>query len=106
MFNTNAPYNADKLYNLKIQYYNEALTYLGIPNVNTQKKERMITDEVSRQMGGTIASRYSRLEMREEACEKINKMFGWGIDVGFRDMSEEIENVSETQTSIQEVKET
>lgn len=99
VFNTNAPYNADKLYNLKIQYYNEALTYLGIPNVNTQKKERMITDEVSRQMGGTIASRYSRLEMREEACDKINKMFGWGIDVGFRDLQEDDDTLLEPKLS-------
>ena len=28
-----------------------------------------------RSQGGTIASRYSRLEMRRRACEEINKMF-------------------------------
>ena len=82
---TDAPYVADKLYQLKTQIWNEALTYLGISNTNMQKKERMLTDEVIRNMGGTIASRYSRLNARKQACEQINKMFGLDIDVQFRE---------------------
>ena len=82
---TDAPYVADKLYQLKTQIWNEALTYLGISNTNTQKKERMLTDEVIRNMGGTIASRYSRLNARRKACEEINKMFGLDIDCQFRE---------------------
>lgn len=83
--NTDAPYVADKLYQLKTQIWNEALTYLGISNTNITKKERMITDEVVRNMGGVIASRYSRLESRREAVEKINKMFGLNIEVNYRE---------------------
>lgn len=83
--NTNAPYVADKLYQLKTQIWNEALTYLGISNLNIQKKERMITDEVQRNQGGTIASRYSRLEARREAVDKINRMFGTDIRVDYRE---------------------
>lgn len=83
--NTEAPYVADKLYQLKTQIWNEALTYLGISNLNIQKKERLITDEAIRSMGGTIASRYSRLQSRRKACELINKMFGLNIWVDFRE---------------------
>lgn len=82
---TNAPYVADKIAQLKTQIWNEALTYLGISNINIQKKERLITDEVTRNQGGTIASRYSRLESRREAVEKINKMFGTNIEVNYRE---------------------
>lgn len=81
---TGAPYVADKLYELKSQIWNEALTYLGISNTNVTKKERMISDEVIRNMGGTIASRYSRLESRRQAVEQINKMFGLNIEVNYR----------------------
>lgn len=81
---TGAPYVADKLYELKSQIWNEALTYLGISNTNITKKERMISDEVLRNMGGVIASRYSRLESRRQACEQINKMFGLDISVEYR----------------------
>lgn len=83
--NMNAPYVADKLYTLKTQYWNEALTYLGISNVSFQKKERMIQDEVLRSQGGTIASRYSRLQSRREACDKINSMFGLNLECDYRE---------------------
>lgn len=82
---TDAPYVADKLYNLKTQIWNEALTYLGVSNTNTMKKERMISDEVMRNQGGVVASRYSRLQARKQACEQINAMFGLNVDVEFRD---------------------
>lgn len=81
---TNAPFVADKIYELKTQYWNEALTRLGISNINTQKKERMITDEVTRNQGGVVASRYSRLESRRTAANKINQMFGTNITVEYR----------------------
>ena len=82
---TDAPFVADKLYELKTNIWNEALTYLGIINVSVQKKERLITDEVNRTLGGTYASRYSRLLARQEACEQINRMFGLNISVKYRD---------------------
>lgn len=98
---TDAPYQADKLQELKVQIWNEALTYLGISNINIQKKERMVTDEVIRNQGGTIASRYSRLEARREACEMINNMFGLDIWVDYRedlDTSLKINKESEEET--------
>lgn len=88
---TGAPYVADKLYELKTQIWNEALTYLGISNINVVKKERMITDEVTRNQGGTVASRYSRLESRRQACKKINEMFGLDIWVDYREDFQDVE---------------
>lgn len=89
---TAAPYVCDKIYELKNQIWNEVLTVLGISNVNIQKKERMLTDEVQRGQGGTIASRYSRLQARLDAVEKINKKFGTKIEVYYReDMNDEKE---------------
>lgn len=89
---TNAPYVCDKIYTLKTQVWNEALTYLGISNINIQKKERLITDEVTRNQGGTVASRYSRLEMRRVAVNKINAMFGTNIEVNYREDFQQIDN--------------
>lgn len=90
---TQAPYVADKIYQLKTQIWNEALTYLGISNINVQKKERLISDEVTRNQGGTIASRYSRLESRREACKKINTMFDLDIWCDYREDFQEIDKV-------------
>lgn len=82
---TGAPYVSDKLYELKTQIWNEALTYLGISNVSFQKRERLISDEVIRSQGGTVASRYSRLTTRQKAAKEINKMFGTNISVDYRE---------------------
>lgn len=82
---TGAPYVCDKLYNLKQMYWNEALTYLGINNTGAQKRERMLAIESSQAQGGTISSRYSRLQSRREAVEKINVMFGTNIEVNYRE---------------------
>ena len=109
VLSTEAPYVADRIYQLKTQIWNEALTYLGISNINVQKKERLITDEVSRNMGGVIASRYSRLNARQNACEKINKMFGLNVWCEYRDdyreLDEELEDVNEDDDEKPEVEE-
>ena len=89
---TDAPYIGQMIYELKINVWNEALSYLGISTVNNVKRERLITDEVQRNLGGTYASRYSRMNMRKEACKNINEMFGLNIDVNYRqDYSELVE---------------
>lgn len=98
VINTDAPFHAQELYDLKTRYYNEALTYLGISNISFQKKERMVSDEVIRNLGGTIANRYSRLNARKQACQMINEMFGEELDApidcvyreDYREMDDEI----------------
>lgn len=82
---TSAPYVADKLTELKNMIWNDVLTYLGISNVTFEKKERMLQDEITRSQGGTIASRYSRLEARRQACREINRMFGLNMTCNYRE---------------------
>lgn len=101
---TDAPYMGDKLYQLKTETWNEALTYLGISNMNAQKRERLVTDEAIRSQGGVIASRYSRLNERRKAADKINEMFGLDIAVNyridFRQTDDEFMVESDTEDSI------
>lgn len=63
---------------------NEALTYLGINNANTDKKERLITSEAdsNNQFIDSCASMF--LEARQRACEEINKKFGLNMSVELR----------------------
>ena len=83
VLNTQAPYVADKLQILKRQVWNEALTFLGIENANTEKKERLVSDEVNSNLGSVYAQRMARLNARKDACEKINRMFGLNINVRY-----------------------
>lgn len=95
---TDAPFVADKLYQLKVQIWNEALTFLGISNINVTKKERLITDEVTRNLGAIIANRYSRLNARREACKQINRMFGLDIWCDYREDYQEVVAVENETT--------
>lgn len=87
--NTQAPFVAKDLQELKSQKWNELLTALGIPNISQQKKARMITDEVLRGQGGALASRYSPLTARQDAVKRINEKFGVNWTVKMREFSDE-----------------
>ena len=84
VFDITTPFVANEMQIYKHQLWNEALTYLGIENVNTDKKERLISDEVVNNMGDVEAERFTRLNARKQACKQINELFGLDIDVEFR----------------------
>ena len=90
--NTQADYKGEELNKLKTDIWNEALTYLGVSNVQYQKKERINTEEINRSMGGAFASRRSRIKARQNAVEEINKMFGLSIEVDFEDEVDKLDN--------------
>lgn len=88
VLNTGAPLVADKLQMLKNNIWAEAMMCLGIPNQSGEKKERLVANEAVLSQGGTLASRSSRLRMREEACEEINNMFGLHMSVEYNSQLE------------------
>lgn len=63
---------------------NEALTYLGINNANTDKRERLITDEANANNQFIECCSELFLQSRQKACEEINKKLGWGVSVQLR----------------------
>lgn len=83
VFNLNPPYVADKIRQLKQQYINEYLTFIGVENSNNEKKERMVSDEVNSNYGSIEAFRNVGLKSRQQACEEINRMFGLNVSVKY-----------------------
>ena len=86
---TQAPYVGDKLTLLKNSVWNEAMTFLGLQNANQDKKERLITDEVTARDEQIKQARLNMLNARKQACKEINKKFGLNIDVRFRIQEQE-----------------
>lgn len=86
-----APYVADRLFQLKQDMWREALTYFGVYNYKP-KKERAITLEITSELGDVEALRFSCLAARQDAAEKINKMFGLNISVNYRNINEDKED--------------
>lgn len=81
---TDAPFVVDKLTIYKHDLWNEVMTFLGVNNSNQDKKERLVTDEVSANDEQIEQARFNMLDARKDACKKINKMFNLNIDVKFR----------------------
>lgn len=103
--NTITPNNTLDLYTLKKRYYNEALTDMGINNLNVDKKERLVSDEVSSNDEDVLINRNSMLYARKIACKQINEMFGLNVDVKFRNdfMEEKQEEYIEIDNTDNEV---
>lgn len=76
---TDAPFVADKIYELKMRIWNEALTTLGV-NFNVEKKERLVTGEERDSQGATNAMLNTRLKARRNAIKQINLMYGLDIE--------------------------
>lgn len=80
-----APFVADKIDIHLEKEWAEFFRLIGVANLVEQKKERLIQDEMTASLGGTIASRYSRFEPRKRAIEEINRKFGTDIKVRYYD---------------------
>lgn len=71
----------------KTRIWGEALTMLGIMNIDSDKRERMVVAEAGANTGQVLASREQFMKPRELACEQINATFPglnvsctWAID--------------------------
>lgn len=78
---TEAPIVFDKLEEYKHNLWNDCLTFLGINNANTSKKERLITDEVN--ANDDLINYYLNCfyKTRKKACDELNKKYGTNIEV-------------------------
>lgn len=99
-----APYVTDKIDQHLKELWAEFFRLIGVANLQEQKRERVIQDEMIASQGGTIASRYSRFEPRANAIAKINEKFGTKISVKYYDgepsseQKGELDDVSDVST--------
>lgn len=99
-----APFVADKIDQHQEKIWNEFLRLIGVSNLQYQKKERNITDEINAMQGGTIASRFSRFEPRKRSIEEINNKFNYNIEVEYYDgvptSNKDIEETNELEEGV------
>ena len=88
--NVGQNYITDKILNDLQTIENQFNTEIGIPNANTQKRERLITDEVNANNIDTNAKVSLWLETMQYDIEKVNRMFGLNISVSYRFKEESV----------------
>lgn len=93
VYPTVAPYVIDKLTDFKNAIMNETLTFLGINNANTDKRERLNADEVNANNEHIIENLEHMLVQRQLACELINKR--WGLNISVKIKESEVEEDGE-----------
>ena len=71
---------------------NDFDSMVGIPNSNTQKKERLIVDEANMNNFETKALCYVWKEMLDRDIERINKMYNINLSVEFRKGANEFDS--------------
>ena len=65
-------------------------TEIGIPNANTDKRERLVTDEVNANNVETTTRCELWLDSLKECAEKTNEMFGTDVTVDWRNDPKEV----------------
>ena len=73
-------------------YKAEFLSFLGVNNVQNEKAERLITDEVNANNQFISINLETMLYERKSACKQINERFGLDVTVKTRVQSEIIES--------------
>ena len=97
---TDAPYVVDKLDVHKDKLWNDCMTFLGINNANTSKKERLVTSEV--ESNDQLINYYLNCfyKKRKEACDILNKKFGTNVEIVLN--KEVVDLLAETTQSLKE----
>lgn len=87
MFNQNVGQNyiADRVLADMRKIETMFCTDIGIPNANTDKKERLITDEVNANNFETRSKCALWLEELQDSCKKVEEMFHVKLSVKWRD---------------------
>lgn len=96
--NVGQNYIADRLLTDIRKIENMFNTAIGIPNANTEKKERMNVDEVNKNEVEVHSKCELWLQSLQESCKKANEMFGIKMSVDWRNKpkaDEEVKKVKE-----------
>lgn len=79
-----APYVVDKLEDELTVLWSRVLTDLGYESNPSEKRERLISEEVAGNNGQAEAFRNIGLSLRQRAINACNNLFGWKASVSFR----------------------
>lgn len=98
-----APYIIDKLYQYAESLENELLEFLGFNNIGVgEKKEHLITAEVSANNGVIEANANSLVDCLKEFFERCNNVFGFNYSIDIKKVEQPVYNESEEEEDVED----
>lgn len=95
MFDNRKSFTSDLIMQVQREIWSRCLTFIGVNNLNIDKRERTNVPEVNSNLDEILIMRRDRLNQREVACRKLNEIFGWKCSVRYySDVREVNENGS------------
>ena len=88
LFDNRKSFTADLMIQVQREIWNRFLTFVGVNNVNVEKRERTNIPEINSNLDEILVMRRNRLNARERACQLINEK--WGLHVKVSYYSEEV----------------
>lgn len=82
-FDNRQSFTADNILKIQREFWNRALTIIGINNNNVEKKERLNIAEADSNLDEIAIMRRDRLNAREEAVKMMNQLWGWDVTVDY-----------------------
>lgn len=79
LFDNRKSFTSDLMIQVQREIWNRFLTFVGINNVNVEKRERTNIPEINSNLDEILAMRRNRLNARERAAVLMKKQ--WGIEV-------------------------
>jgi hypothetical protein len=105
VLNPGIPFLGAEYNEVYLDYDSKILQILGIENLDTKKKERMIVDEATSNDNETVLDITEELKCRQTACERVEELWGLNLTVNLisfnvsDDVTEEDENEGEKDES-------
>lgn len=92
------PESLEKLSIFRNRIYNDCMSLLGIYNHSGEKKERLVSDEVSANDDQIDAIRRVNLNARQFAANRINEKYGLNVEVDY--FTQKTDNVTDSNEPI------
>lgn len=82
-FDNRKSFTSDLMLGVYRELWNQILTFIGINNVNVEKRERTNVPEINSNLDEILVMRRNRLNSREKACKQMKELFGLDVTVSY-----------------------
>lgn len=82
-FDNRKSFTSDLMISIQREKWNRILSFLGINNLNIEKRERTTVPEVNSNLDELLVMRNDRLAVRRQAADQMKEIFGWKVSVKY-----------------------